>query len=101
MFAKAGKTLINSYTLFIVICNTWREILNHIYRIAQNFDGGKIVNRCYYFSYEGYNQFVKVLLVKLPDLLDSSNFIRLLYCQSFALYGKKPQELQLSSIKLL
>ena len=32
-------------------------------------------------------QFIKVLLVKLSDKLDSSNFARLFHCQSFALYG--------------
>ena len=37
-------------------------------------------------SYEGYNQFIKVLLIKLSDMLDSSNFVRLFHCQSFALY---------------
>ena len=26
------------------------------------------------FSYEGYNQFIKVLLVKVSDMLDLSNF---------------------------
>ena len=31
-------------------------------------------------------QFIKVLLVKLSDMLDSSNFARLFHCQSFALY---------------
>ena len=42
---------------------------------------------CQYFSYEGYNQFVKVLLVKVSDMLDSSNFVRLFHRQSFALHG--------------
>ena len=32
-------------------------------------------------------QFVKVLLVKLSDMLDLSNFIKLFHRQSFALYG--------------
>ena len=31
--------------------------------------------------------FVKVLLVKLSDMLDSSNFVRLFHLQSFVLYG--------------
>ena len=30
-----------------------------------------------------------VLLVKVSDMLDSSNFVRLFHCQSFALYGIK------------
>ena len=38
-------------------------------------------------SHEGYNQFIKVLLIKVSDMLDSSNFIRLFHCQSFALYS--------------
>ena len=38
-------------------------------------------------SYKGYNQFVKVLLVKLSDMLDLSNFVRLFHCQNFALYS--------------
>ena len=32
-------------------------------------------------------QFIKVLLVKLSDMLDSPNFVKLFHCQSFALYG--------------
>ena len=36
---------------------------------------------CYCFSYEAYNQFVKVLLVKLSDMLDSSNFLTCLIHQ--------------------
>ena len=35
---------------------------------------------------ENLIQFVKVLLVKLSDMLDSSNFVRFFHCQSFALY---------------
>ena len=34
-----------------------------------------------------YNQFIKVLFVKLFDMLDSSNVVRLFHHQSFALYG--------------
>ena len=33
------------------------------------------------------NQFVKVLLVKLSDMLHLSNFVRLFHRQSFTLYG--------------
>ena len=36
---------------------------------------------------ENPTEFVKALLVKLSDMLDSSNFIRLFHRQSFALYG--------------
>ena len=36
---------------------------------------------------ENVTQFIKVLLVKLSDMLDSSNFIRLFHRQSFALYS--------------
>ena len=32
-------------------------------------------------------QFVKVLLIKLFDMLDSSNFVKLFHCQSIALYS--------------
>ena len=32
-------------------------------------------------------QFIKVLLIKLSDMLHSSNFVRLFHCQSFMLYG--------------
>ena len=42
-----------------------------------------------YFTSASKNvtQFVKVLLVKLSEMLHSSNFIRLFHRQSFALYG--------------
>ena len=42
-----------------------------------------------YFTSTSKNltQFVKVLLVKLSDMLHSSNFVRLFHRQSFALYG--------------
>ena len=36
---------------------------------------------------ENITQFVKVLLIKLSDMLDSSNFVRLFYHQSFVLYS--------------
>ena len=36
---------------------------------------------------ENLTQFVKVLLVKISEILDSSKFVRLFYRQSFALYG--------------
>ena len=36
---------------------------------------------------ENLTQFIKVLLVKVSKILDSSKFIRLFHCQSFALYG--------------
>ena len=32
-------------------------------------------------------QFIKVLLVKVSEILDSSKFVRLFHRQSFALYG--------------
>ena len=41
----------------------------------------------FYRRKENQTEFVKVLLVKLSELLDSSNFITLFHCQSFALYG--------------
>ena len=46
-----------------------------------------------YFTSASKNltQFVKVLLVKLSEMLHSSNFIRLFQCQSFALYGTLTQ----------
>ena len=42
-----------------------------------------------YFTSASKNltQFVKVLLVKLSDMLHSSNFVRLFHHQSFTLYG--------------
>ena len=36
---------------------------------------------------ENLTQFVKVLFVKLTDMLDSSIFVRFFHRQSFALYG--------------
>ena len=43
------------------------------------------------FIFSGTNknitQFIKVLLVKLSDMLDLSNFVWLFHCQNFALYG--------------
>ena len=41
----------------------------------------------FYQSEENLAQFVKVLLVKLSNMLHSSNFVRLFHRQSFALYG--------------
>ena len=38
---------------------------------------------------EGYNQFIKVLLAKVSDMLDSSNVVRLFHRQSFMLYGSR------------
>ena len=42
-----------------------------------------------YFTSASKNltQFVKVLLVKLAEMLHSSNFVRLFHRQSFVLYG--------------
>ena len=48
----------------------------------------------FFLSYEGYNQFVKVLLIKVSDMLDSSNFVRLFHRQSFALYDSLPLTLE-------
>ena len=45
-------------------------------------------NFAFYLN-ENQTQFVKVLLVKLSDMLDLSNFVRLFHRQSFALYGNK------------
>ena len=47
------------------------------------------VNRCNNFTGKNENltQFIKVLLVKVSEILDSSKFVRLFHCQSFALYG--------------
>ena len=42
---------------------------------------------CLCHTNENTTEFVKVLLVKFSDMLDSSNFIRLFHCQSSALYG--------------
>ena len=36
---------------------------------------------------ENLTQFIKVLLMKLSDMLDSSNFVRLFHHQSFVLYA--------------
>ena len=36
---------------------------------------------------ENLTQFVKVLLVKVSEILDSSKFVKLFHRQSFALYG--------------
>ena len=36
---------------------------------------------------QSLTQFVKVLPLKLSDMLHSSNFVRLFHCQSFVLYG--------------
>ena len=36
---------------------------------------------------ENLTQFVKVLLIKVSEILDSSKFVRLFHRQSFALYG--------------
>ena len=43
-----------------------------------------------YFTTASKNltQFVKVLLVKLSEMLHSSNFVRLFHRQRFSLYGK-------------
>ena len=57
---------------------------------SNKFDEWRVICQSFpfqYFSYEGYNQFVKVLLVKVSDMLNSSNFVRLFHHQSFALYG--------------
>ena len=43
----------------------------------------------FYQREQNLTQFVKVLLVKLSDMLHLSNFIRLFHRQSFALYGNK------------
>ena len=44
-----------------------------------------------YFTSTSKNltQFVKILLVKLSEMLHSSNFVRLFHRQSFALYGNR------------
>ena len=62
---------------------------------SQEFDEWQAIHQsfpfqsfpCECFSYEGYNKFVKVLCVKLSNMFDSSNFVRLFYHQSFVLYG--------------
>ena len=42
----------------------------------------------YFYQYEqNLTQFVKVLLIKLSDMLHSLNFLRLFHRQSFTLYG--------------
>ena len=41
----------------------------------------------HFYVNENQTQFVKDLLIKLSDMLDSSNFITLFHHQSFALYG--------------
>ena len=43
----------------------------------------------HFYLNENQTQFVKVLLVKLSDMLNLSNFVRLFHRQSFALYGNK------------
>ena len=41
----------------------------------------------FYQREQSLTQFVRVLLIKLSDMLHLSNFVRLLHRQSFALYG--------------
>ena len=41
----------------------------------------------FYQREQNVTQFVKVLLVKLSDMLHTSNFVRLFHRQSFMLYG--------------
>ena len=51
------------------------------------FHCNSTLNDLFYWRKQNLTQFIKILLVKLSEMLDLSSFLRLFHRQSFALYG--------------
>ena len=55
--------------------------------ISSTLEVNRLDNKMFTSANENLTQFIKVLLIKFSDMLDSSNYVSLFHRQSFVLYG--------------